>query len=373
MAWADDVSHRFEQTTPTSPLPLDLRFFVGERYTHDSNIFLSNRPVTSDSILTTFGRIQLQYADPQVDVESDLLADYNSFLQNHAVSADEERFYGRVRYTGSQVSGELGEIFRRESTPLDVVFADRSRRIVSNTLPRVSVDWDKGGTVEAMADIQETQFEQQEFKGVNNLQNRILLMVTRELEGGITVLVDGGFEDIRYSSVSATPDVAGFLGRAGVHGQLSPTVTFDARAGFASVRTQDFPGTNERIKHSTMDAEFHLRTEANDLLAFYGDYVRRITFGIGEPFQTVDLATLTVEFAPDANLKIRARGQFDRAHGATGDIRNYRQVSIGASYTLLATAILDTDVTFRRGRSHQLGGLEDFDDTLVSAGAAITF
>ena len=373
LSWSDDVSHRIERTGPPSPLPVDLQFFVGERYTHDSNIFLSPKPTTSDSILTSFGRVKLQYADTAVDIDSDLLADYNSFLQNHSVSADEERLYGRIRYTGSEVFAELGEVFRRESSPLDVVFPDRSRRTVSDTLPRIGLDWQKGGTIDASADIQDTQFQQQAFRIMNNLESRILLTVAQEIEGGMTLLLDGGYQSIHYASVSTVPDVEGYFARAGGHGELLPTVTVDARVGVTSVTTQTLPGTTDRIRHSTVDAEAHIRTEPNDRITLYADYTRRIVFGLGEPFQTVDLADLIAEYAVDPDFKIRVRGQADRSHGSSGELRSYRQISLGASYTILGTMILDGDVTFRRGRSQQLAGQENFDDTLVSAGVAITF
>jgi hypothetical protein len=370
--WADEIVHRFEKS-PSTASPLDVDVFIGERYTYDNNIFLDHTSATSDSIMTTFGRLQLDYADPDVDVESDLLVNYNEYLKNHRSSSDEERFYGRGRYAGSKATVELAEIFRHESTPLNVIFANQSKRIVSDTLPRVAVEWDQASTIEAMADIQSTQFEQREFRGTDNTQSRVTLMATRELEGGITVLLDGGYQDIRYSSVSATPSASGYFGRAGVHGDLSPTFTYDVRAGVTSVKSQDLPGTNQKLEHSTMDAEMHLRYESNDRLYFYGDYTRRITFAIGEPFQTVDLGSASVEYTVVPEVKLIGRIQIDRSHGATGILRSYRQGSLGASYTLVATAILDVGLTYRQGHINDLGGLGDFKDTLASIGVAITF
>ncbi len=49
------------------------------------------------------------------------------------------------------------------------------------------------------------------------------------------------------------------------------------------------------------------------------------------------------------------------------------QASIGLSYTILGTVILDGSLTYRVGRLNPDAGDIDFQDTLASVGLSITF
>ena len=56
------------------------------------------------------------------------------------LNSDEERFFARAQYADTDWSASLAALVRNESDPLDVLFLDRTSRVVVDVLPRVSFD-----------------------------------------------------------------------------------------------------------------------------------------------------------------------------------------------------------------------------------------
>jgi hypothetical protein len=374
--WIERVSHEIiEDEAQLSPHAVEWKFAVGELYSYDSNIFLTDTDRTHDSIFTTFGNVNLKYAEERFDAEADLLVNYNAYVSTSDISADEERFFGRVRYQGASVTLALSEIFRRESSPTDAVFATRVSRFFSSTQPLIVVKASEVFAIELQSDIQVINYLRQAFDNGDNFNTRTLLTLAYTTGwNGVDLLVQGGYFGITYSESTAPPDAAGYIGRLGIRGDLSPNLHAVILGGVTKADSDDFPGTGEDVSMTTADIEIHMAYTPTDTTSFYADYTRRFGFSAeGAPFQVVDFAGLSGVLTVREDLRLRSRLGYSRVHVPGGLRRAYYDFSVGTDYKIHPHVLLDASLTYRWGVVPGSGGLGNFGDAILSLGAAILF
>ncbi len=379
--WMDRVTNQLEQErAPLRDQPLDVRFFAGERVYYDNNVYLENKDEDGDTVFVTFGNVRLDYAEESFDAALDLQANYNYYVHEDDASDDEERLYGRARWAGSQVQVEVAEIFRRESDPfIDPQIVERAERIVSDTMPRVTVWATDVLSFEASGTLQVVRFSDDIFEAGNNINYRVGLLGAYELPSGVQILLDGGYLLIDYDNDPTDtvnpgpPDAEGGYVRGGFRGDMQQRIYLSVLAGVTRGASEKVDDLNiESQRHTTGDIEMHLRFEASEKATMFFDYTRRVAFGAGESFEIINRVRAGIEYAASAKLKVIGRGQYDYAHGISGFQRDYGSVSVGANYTLFENLILDAGATYRQGGVKR-GGDIDFTDVIVSAGAAVTF
>jgi hypothetical protein len=372
--WIDRVTHELiEEQAPLNPHPLEFHASVGELYSYDTNIFLTNTGREHDSIFTTFGVLSLKYAQPEFDAEANLTVNYNAYIQNSDASADEERFFGRIRYQGSSLSLQLAEIVRRESSPTDVIFIKRVSRFLSSTTPIIAWKITPVVALEAQSDVQLVRFLRTGFENGDNFNTRSTL--TGAYTTGwndIEALLQLGYTTINYRLNTAAPDAGGFFIRAGARGELSPNLYLLALVGYSSASSDDIPGTNVNFDINTMDADIHLAYTVTDKITAYADYSRRITFAIATSFEVVDSSAIIVRAAMREDLTLKARLQYDRAHPVPGPVRSYSAAGAGLEYRVLEHLQIEGNLTYRMGRT-QGDSAGDFGDGIFSVGIVGTF
>ena len=371
--WLDRISRAMvEGDAPLPTIPVTVSASGGELFTYDSNIFLSDTKTRADSIFTTFGQVGVQYSQVDFDAEADLTANYNAYAHHNDSSSDEERFFGRARWQGSRVSVSLAQILRRESSPTDVVFVDRVQRLLSNTTPLIVVEATDDLSFELQTDLQFVKFHRREFESANNTNTRTALTVAYNTGwNNLEALIQAGYLTINYSE-SISTDAAGFYGRVGGRGQLTPGLYAAALAGITQAESDDFPGTTVSIEHATGDVEFNLAYAVTERANAYASYSRRIGFAAGgAAFQVIDAAGLSGDLALRDDVKVRARLQYDRVHGPFVVGRAYYSGGVGAEYRLHENVLIDGGVTYRTGVALVPGGSGDFRDFIVSVGLAV--
>jgi len=257
--WIERVSHELiEDEAQLSPHPLELKFAVGELYSYHSNTFLTNAGRTNDSIFTTFGNVNLKYAEQRFDAEADLLVNYNAYASTSDANADEERFFGRVRYQGPSITLSLGEIFRRESSPTDAVFSTRVSRFLSDTTPLIVLKATEAVAFELQSDLMLVNYLRQAYNVADNFNTRTILTFAYTTGwNAVDLLVQLGYFGITYSDALAPPDATGYIGRLGIRGDLSPNLHAVILAGVTKADSGDFPNGDD-VSMSTADIEIHL-------------------------------------------------------------------------------------------------------------------
>lgn len=378
--WMDRVTRQLEQDkAPLRTVPFEVNVFAGERVYYDSNVYLEDENENGDTIFVTFGNLRLKYAEENFDAAVDLLANYNLYVHEDDASDHEERFYGRARYAGSQVQIEVAEILRRESDPyIDPEVVERVERIVSTTLPRISVAVTDLLTLELNGELQVVKFQEDAFQGADNFSYRAGLMGAYELPSGIQILADAGGLGIDYMNdptddeTPGPPDASGYYGRVGFRGEVQQRVYLSVLAGATRVTSDSEKSLGLRKeRRTTGDVSANMRFEATEKLNLYVDFTRRASFGAWESFQIVNRATAGVEYAATQKLKLMLRGQYDYVSSIGEYVREYGTVSAGANYTLFENLILEASATYRQGQVKDTD--LDFVDGIVSVGAALTF
>ncbi len=376
-AWLDEATQRLEEdSAPLGVQTVDLKVFAGERVAWDSNVHLSGENERSDTVFVTYGRAKMAYAERMFDAEADLQVNYNRYVHEDDASDHEERFFGRGRFQGAAFTGELAVIVRRESDPFtDPEVVERVERIVANAFPRAAVRLSGVLSVEAEANAQFVWFEEDLFESLDNQNVRGALTLVGSAAPWIDLMAQGGYQGIRYEEPGGPPNARGFTARLGARGDLSEAWRFDLWAGVARLESGDFPGAEDGAEHTTADIDAHLRYEATEDLAFLGDYVRRFGFSAGgSPFQVTDRVTWRGEYEAMVDVVLRARAQYDYVHGALGDNRNFWGVSGEVEWRIQQYVLLSGGVAYRAGGADPETGTEgEFKDTIVSAGAALTF
>jgi hypothetical protein len=374
--WIERISHELIEDEPElSPHPAEFKFTGGELYSYDSNIFLTHTGRTDSSIFTTFVGGNLKYAQPSFDAEADLLLNYNAYVSNSDVDADEERFFGRVRYQGTQVTLALAEVARRETSPTDVVFTTRVSRFLSNTTPLVVFKLSEVFAIELQSDLQYVDYLRSTFSFSDNFNSRTLLTLAYTTGwNNIDLLVQGGYWDVNYRESTSPPDANGYIARGGIRGEVSPNWNVVALVGISTADSQDFPGTNKDVSMSTMDAEIHIAYKPRENVTLYADYSRRFGFSTGAaPFEVVDMAGLNLELTPREDLTLRTRFDYSRASEPGVLRRAYYDFAMGAEYKIHPHVALDGGIAYRWGVTPGSGGAGNFGDAILSIGAAVLF
>ncbi len=374
--WIDRISHELiEDEGPLTPQPLDLHATAGLLFSYDNNIFLTDKNRTSSGIIIPFAGASLKYAEPTFDASADLTVNYNLYTKDSDFNADEERFYGRARYQGTNVTLQLAEVARRENSPTDAVFVTRVSRFLSNTTPLVIVHVTQVFAVEVQSDVQFVKFLRQAFDNADNMNTRSLLTLAYTTPwNAVDLLVQGGYLTIDYHGPDTAPDTTGFIGRVGARGEMTTNLHVVALVGVTKATSDDFPGTSTDVSSSTADVEFHLAYNPNENTTIYADYSRRFGFSAeGAPFQTINSADLIGMVAVREDLKLRGRLQYDRVHAVLGFRRAYYSAGVGAEYKIHPHVALDGALTYRWGVVPGTGGAGDFGDLILTAGAAVLF
>jgi hypothetical protein len=369
-SWIDRVTHQLiEEDGPLNPHPVELKASVGELYTYDSNIFLTNTGRTSDSVFTTFANGSLKYAQPEFDAEADLTVNYNLYLKATGANADEERFFGRFRYQGSQITLGLAEILRRESSPTDVTFASRVSRLLSNTTPLVALKINEIVAVEVQSDLQLVRYANPIYALADNFNSRSVLTAAYTTGwNDLDALLQFGTLTINYDTPGAPPNVKGYYARIGVRGEICPNLHVLALAGFTRGSSMV-----AAVSLNTADVEIHVAYTVSELVTLYVDYSRRIGFSTGgSPFEVVDSADVIVRYSVRDDLALKGRIQYDVANPIVGPNRAYGSASAGAEYRLLEHLRIEAGVAYRWG-SIQQGTAGNFSDVLGSVGIAGVF
>ena len=376
--WIDRVTHELiEDEAQLSPHPVEWKLTAGELYSYDSNIFLTHTGRTSDSIFTTFADGSVKFAQPNFDAEADLLVNYNAYASTDNADADEERFFGRVRYQGTQVTLSLAEIARRENSPTDAVFTTRVSRFLSNTTPLVIFKFSEAFAAELQSDLQYIDYLRSAFSTADNFNSRTL--ITLAFTTGVNsldLLVQGGYWEVTYRDPLAPPDAGGYIGRVGFRGDVSPNLHVVSLVGISSADSNDFPGTSQKVQLTTADVEIHVSYTPNETTTWYADYSRRFGFSAdGAPFQVVNFADLIGQWSMRDDLKFSARGEYSRVQVPfpAGFRRAYYSIGAGLEYKIHPHIVLDGSVAYRWGVVPGSGGTGDFGDGIVSIGAAVLF
>jgi len=373
--WIDRVTHELiEDDTQLSAHPAEWKFTAGELYSYDSNVFLTKDGRTSDSIFTTFAGGNVTFAQPNFDAEADLLVNYNAYASTKNIDADEERFFGRLRYQGAQLTLSLAEIARRESSPTDATFTTRVSRFLSNTTPLIVYKASEVLAFEFQSDLQYISYLRQSYSIADNFNSRTLLTLAYTTGwNNMDLLVQGGYWQVTYSDQFAPPDAGGFIGRLGVRGEVSPNLHVIALVGITDADSNDYVGTNVNSQLTTMDAEIHFAYTPNENTTWWVDYSRRFGFSAdGAPFQVVNSAGVAGQLALREDFKLTTRFQYDRVNDALGLRRAYYSIGAGAEYKIHPHVTLDAGITWRWGVTPGIKS-GDFGDAIFSVGAAVLF
>jgi hypothetical protein len=375
-AWIDRVTHTLiEEESQLTPQQVTWNFVAGELYSYDSNIFLTHSDRENDSIFTTFAGVGVKYAEQNFDAEGDLLINYNAYASNSDADADEERFFGRLRYQGTKVTLSLAEIFRRESSPTDAVFTTRVSRFLSNTTPLIIVKPSEVFAIEFNSDIQLVNYLRSTYQSADNFNTRTLLTLAYTTGwNNMDLLIQGGYWAINYQDSLGPPNASGFIGRLGIRGELSPTLQLIALVGVTSADSDVYPATGEDSQMTTADIDIHFAYTPSNLTTWYADYSRHFGFTAeGASFQVVDSAGFSGILAVREDLKLRARMDYSRVHSDLGLRRAYYDFGVGAEYKVHPHVVLDGSITYRWGVVPGPGTSGDFADAILSVGAALVF
>ena len=380
--WLDRVT--FDMQRERGPLegrPLEIRTWVGAFFYHDDNVFLEEKNEDSDSVFIPYARVVLEYADPISDVRVDFTANHKIYSDLDDINDDEQRLFVRGRQSESDYSFEVAEVLRRESEPVDSLFLDRYKRLVSDTFARASVEVAPGWSAEATATLQVVNYERGPFDDTTNNNNvRAGGAVIYHTPEGIDLVGEGGYVGIFYRAdreEGAPPDVWGYYGRGGVRGEPIPGLVVEALAGVSDVESDYFFGTTKSEEDTTLDASFRVSYEATPELTVNGAFVRRHTHGgNGDPFQTVNRAIARFVVEPYEMVTLIARGQADFVESALGVEREFFTAGVTATYEVMRYVVLDAGVTMRRGEVTEVVPPireSEFDNVIFYIGGALSY
>lgn len=361
-AWMDRIRQELREEAPLTARPLIADLYIGELLYYDSNVSLKDGS-DSDMVLVSFLRGRVDYMEELFDATADLLVNYNLYLEDGDRSDHEERFYGRLRYAGPSVELELTEILRRESDPVDEVFAERASRIVSNTIPRVSYEITPEFQLETTANIQYVRFEDTEYESLNNFNLRFDLSGIWNLTRRTSLLAQLGFLSVDYRDSSGPDDADGFSFRTGYRGEPATDLDVEALLGYSRMGSKGI-----------LDLHAHARFHVSELLLLHMSYTRGFAFTRGNSsFQVVDQMIWNIDYTLLIDLTITGRIQYNSNDPEGGVDRDYYSFAVGSKYTVSEGMVIDSGLTFRIGRTWDAGSERDFDDVIIHAGVLAEF
>jgi len=371
--WLDRILREVEEEAyPLTAKPAQVKWSVGELYYFDDNIFLESDDEESDSIFVTFGNARIEYAESQFDAVADLTVNYNLYVDEDDASDDEERFFGRARYVGPRLSIELAEVLRKESDPLDATFADRTERLVSNTIPLATFLLTRTLSIEANVNYQVVRFDEDRFEHLDNDSLYFNVAGVYETPRGLDLLVQVGFFDIDYDQDTATSaDTDGFQVSGGLRGEVRPDLDLNLMLGWVDAESDDIGTTSNNSEHSTSRVSLGANYKATEKFNLWGDYGRDIGFSSASaPFQVADRLITRGEYEASERVKVTGRVQYDRVHPSTGDNRTYWSLGAGALYDAYKNIVVDGGLTWRSG---DLDSGDDYSNLIFHLGAVASF
>ncbi len=372
----DRVTHEVQQEEgPLSTRPVDFHVYGGVYGYYTDNLFLApHRHADGDSAAIGFARARVDYVDSHLEVAAELLVNFDYYMEHHAAREDEERFFGKIRWTDTVFDLQLVEIARRETDAIDAVFATRARRIVTDTLPRFGVKIPELPTFELFGQLQTVHYEGSKFDGLENINYRVGLALLVDLSQRLAFGADAGYLAIHYRERDQTPNAQGYFAHGLLRGEVTDRFLVEIALGWTYIRgTRAEFGDDNAESTSTFDAEVHLRYEATQTLTLFADYSRRFGFaGVGNTYETVDRGIVIAEWQVIEKLKLRARGQYDYVHPTEANDRCYWAAGLGATFQVVKHFSVDGGVTYRGGNTKGVSG-DRYTNWIVYLGAVVDF
>lgn len=374
--WIDRVTHEIQKDEgPLSTKPIELHGYTGIVAAYTDNLFLTdNRRANGDSSLTAFGRGTVDYADARTEVAVDLLVNFDYYMETHAAREDEERFYGKARYADGVIDAQIVQIYRREVDPLDSIFLERARRMISDTIPTFGVEVMEYLKFEVGAQIQVVRFEASDLDSRESETYRAWVGGHYGVTESFALGLEGGVFRINYRNSEITPSAKGWFVRASMRGEPFSRLVMTAAIGYAKARTtKEEPGDEDEEDKDSFDADIHLRWEAGESLVIFLDLIHRYSFaGSGSAFQNVDRGLVIVEWTVVEELSVKFRAQYDRLNPSDAADRTYASVGLGASYRISDHVSADGGVIWKWGDVHE-ARIRPFDAWIFYIGAAVGF
>ncbi len=368
--WMDRVAHdRLQAKGPLPTRPVQHTLHMGVLGSYESNVHLEEDDEDGQSLVNSFLRLRLEYSERQLDATADVLANYKYYIPDHEHSDEEERVYGRVRFVSPKLELEAAEVFQHVSDPVDVVFADRVDRLVSDTLGRAHLEALPGFAVEADVAFGVVRFQEKEYDEGDNWNLRAGLGLALNLSSVLEAVAQAGllFIDYRYDT-DAPSDVEGAYVRAGVRGDLLPQLSATLLLGAAQAEADDDGPEDE-----TGEAALHLRWEAAPFLTLYGNYSRQIVFGAApEPYQLLNRFVALAEYEASADVRLRLRAQWDHADGALGIEREWASTGASVQWQSHPQVYFDVGAQLRWGSADGAPADYDYEDAIVHVGIVVT-
>ena len=378
--WIDRITHRLEADRgPLEERPVDVQVWGGAAYYFDDNIFLEEKNEDDSGIIIPFARARLEYQELRLQVEVDVLANENYVLEETNETGDEQRAYARIRQADARYAVEFAQLFQHVSAPLDVVFADRADRYVSDSMAKFSVDVGDMWAVELNGRFGVVRFEDSQLADrLDNINGRVDGGVVWRGPFGYDVIAQIGYVAAEYLNDQidgAPPDAWGFYTRVGWRGELVPTLWIEALAGYTEMESDYFAGTKNDVDDSTVDVRVRAKYEVTETVNLWASYYRFFTFaGSVDPYQLINRGVLLGEAELTEQLTARARFQYDLSDSASGIDRTYFSVGGSLTYQVTSYLILDAGAYFRTGEVEgNVLKSSDYDNFVAHAGIAFTY
>lgn len=373
--WMDRVAHDLVASRgPLPRRPLKHTLHLGVLSWYEDNVNLEEDDTDGGSVVMPFLGLRLEYSERQVEAAADALFAWKQYIPDGEYSDDEERVYARLRFIGPRLEVEFAEIFQHLSDPVDAVFADRIDRFVSDTLGRARMEAGSGIAVEADVAFGILRAQEKDADDADNWNLRAGAGTAVRLSSAMEAVAQAGFllVDYRYAT-GAPPDVDGLYARAGLRGDLLPTLSLTALAGVGRVESDDFSDGRDGKDDDTGEAAVHLAFQATPALMLYGDYSRQIVFGAGtDPYQILNRWIVLAEYEASPEVRLRGRVQLDHADSALGVEREWASAGGSVQWQSHEQVYFDAGLTFRWGSVDAGASEHDYEDMVVHFGLVIT-
>lgn len=354
--WFDRVSRDTQSAQKGGPRQGGQPYYaIGIVGSYDTNLHLTETDEQRETIATIFVRTRIEYADAKTDGVMDLLASWNQYIPDKEFSDDEERLYFRMRYLDPKGSIELVEIFRHESDPLDVQYADFAERYVSTTVPKVAFDVAGGFGAEIATQFTYVTFLEDVFKIQDNWNLRADVGLVAHLTQTFDVVAQAGWLKIQYLENDLdVPGVDGWYARGGVRGELWSGFLLTLLGGVVKVESDEFADGSTQGEQ-TADLSGHLQWDISQRLTLYADYTRQIAFlGVGgDPYEIINRAIVSVESPLTQQWSLKVRAQYDLAESSLGRERTWMQGGISIGYKGAEKWAAEVGVVWRRAENRE--------------------
>lgn len=383
--WADRIVK--EIYAERGPLETSLQYDAsgGVFVYHDSNVFLDSTNEQDDVVIVPFAGARIAYSEPTLDAAAELLVNYQAYSDLDDANGDEERFYGRIRYVGSEMSAGVVAVVRHETDPSGVLLFDRVERIVADAIPQVTFDLTPVFTVELSGLVQVVRFAEDAFaqgQDNENFSGKLALVYT--LESGIALVAEAGFFAISYTGdldalgdMLSPPDADGWFAHGGLRGELMPNLTVSALAGATGVTADDYTGSiaGPGPEDTTGSAAIVAQYGGVERFEFTVSYHRTIGFGGGlDPYQVVNRFLMLAELQATELVTVGGRAQIEHTTSALDVQRDYVSLGVFATVKAHEYVMIDGGLTYRMGdTSGNVTTPTDYDDTIVYVGIALVY